>query len=103
MPELMARAIYGWIIFLIISGTYCRAEVSPDERLSYVEKNYYIVHELKYDWQVYDKRYKTYVPYIRAKHANVSSVNFPLDLQAYKGYELVLYSDEEFYLFINAT
>ncbi len=103
MPEPMARAICGWVIFLITSGTYCRAEVSPDERLSYGEKNYYIVHELKYDWQVYDKRYKTYVPYIREKHANISSVSFPMDLQAYKGYELVLYTDEEVYLFINAT
>ena len=32
------------------------------------EGSYYLVHDYQDDWQVFDNRYKAYVPYVREQH-----------------------------------
>ena len=99
----MGRSLFNLHIFLLFLTLTVQAETSPGEQQTYVEKNYFVVHELQYDWQVYDRKYSAYVPYLREKHGNVNSASVPLELNAYQGYELLFYTDQEVYVFVNAA
>jgi len=99
----MGRSLFSLLIFLLFLTMAGQAEVSPGEQRAYVEKTYFVVHEFQYDWQVYDRKYTAYVPYLREKHDNVSSASIPVDLNAYQGYEFVFYTDQEVYVFVNAA
>jgi hypothetical protein len=103
MLKPMGRSLFSLVISLLFLATAGQAEISPGEQRAYVEKNYFVVHELQYDWQVYDRKYTAYVPYLREKHDNVSSASIPVDLNAYQGYEFVFYTNQEVYVFVNAA
>ena len=103
MLKPMERNLFSLHIFLLFLTMTVQAETSPEEQRIYVEKNYFVVHELQYDWQVYDRKYNAYVPYLREKHGNVNSASVPLELNAYQGYELLFYTDQEVYVFVNAA
>jgi hypothetical protein len=103
MLKLMGRSLFSLHIFLLFLTLTVQAETSPEKQRTYVEENYFVVHELQYDWQVYDRKYSAYVPYLREKHGNVNSASIALELNAYQGYELLFYTDQEVYVFINAA
>ena len=67
------------------------------------EGSYYLVHDYQDDWQVFDSRYKAYVPYVREQHEGYSSFSLFFDIENYKGYKLLYRSERENYLFIDAT
>ena len=67
------------------------------------EKSYYLVHDYQDDWQVFDSRYKAYVPYVREQHKDYNSFSLFFDVENYKGYKLLYRSERENYLFIDAT
>ena len=100
------KLLYSFVGLLFGSGC-CQAALTPDneatQRQVYAEKNYYIVHPLHYDWQVYDRQYKVYVPYLREKHANVYTASLSMGILTNQGYDLVLYSDQEMYVFVDAA
>lgn len=65
--------------------------------------SYYLVHDYQDDWQVFDSRYKAYVPYVREQHNDYNSFSLFFDIENYKGYKLLYHSEKENYLFIDAT
>ena len=65
--------------------------------------SYYLVHDYQDDWQVFDSRYKAYVPYVREQHNDYNSFSLFFDIENYKGYKLLYRSERENYLFIDAT
>ncbi|MDZ7898774.1 MAG: DUF4271 domain-containing protein [Arcicella sp.] len=67
------------------------------------ESSYYLVHDYQDDWQVFDARYKAYVPYVREQHKDYNSFSLFFDIENYKGYKLLYRSEKENYLFIDAT
>ncbi|MBC7921804.1 MAG: DUF4271 domain-containing protein [Ferruginibacter sp.] len=88
---------------LLLFGGPGRAATPPSEQRTYVEQQYHVVRDLRYDWQVFDRTYGAYVPYLKPKHGNVSSVSLAVDLAAQRGNELLFYAAEETYLFVNAA
>ena len=66
-------------------------------------KSFYIVHDYQDDWQVFDERYKAYVPYVREQHKGYNSFSLFFDIENYKGYKILYRSEKENYLFIDAS
>lgn len=67
------------------------------------DNSFYIVHDYQDDWQVFDERYKAYVPYVREQHQGYNSFSLFFDLENYKGYKILYRSEQENYLFIDAS
>ena len=67
------------------------------------DKSFYIVHDYQDDWQVFDERYKAYVPYVREQHKGYNSFSLFFDIENYKGYKILYRSEKENYLFIDAS
>ena len=67
------------------------------------EGKYYRVHDLADDYQVYDERAKAYVPYIAEQHASQTALSVYLDLESNRHYSLLLSTNQDGYLFINAA
>jgi hypothetical protein len=65
-------------------------------------KVYYLVHDCHDDWHVYDERYKSYVPYIKDRHADYASFSLFFDVENYKNYKLIYKSSKENFLFIDS-
>ncbi len=64
-------------------------------------KNFALLHDLADDWQVYDNKYESYVPYIKERHQNPKSMSFWLDIAQYKAYQMVFWGESNTFLFIN--
>jgi hypothetical protein len=99
----MGRSLFSLFVFFLFLSVHLHAAISPGEQRAYVEKNYFVVHEFHYDWQIYDHKYNAYVPYLQEKHGSLNAASMPLELHAYEGYELVFYTEQEVYVFINAA
>ena len=67
------------------------------------DNSFYIVHDYQDDWQVFDERYKAYVPYVREQHKGYNSFSLFFDIENYKGYKILYRSEKENYLFIDAS
>lgn len=81
---------------LLPTGLLAKGGLSPDN-------SFYIVHDYQDDWQVFDERYKSYVPYVREQHKDYNSFSLFFDLENYKGYKILYRSEKENYLFIDAS
>jgi hypothetical protein len=81
---------------LIPDAVHAKGGIGP-------ENSYYLVHDYQDDWQVFDARYKAYVPYVREQHKDYNSFSLFFDIENYKGYKLLYRSERENYLFIDAT
>lgn len=64
---------------------------------------YYPVKNLQNDWQVYDETFRTYVPYLPELHSAVPTVSVFIDVESNRNYRLLLFSESDSYLFINAA
>jgi Domain of unknown function (DUF4271) len=82
--------------FLLPTLSLAKGGLSPD-------KSFYIVHDYQDDWQVFDERYKAYVPYVREQHKSYNSFSLFFDIENYKGYKILYRSEKENYLFIDAS
>ncbi|WP_245581690.1 DUF4271 domain-containing protein [Rudanella lutea] len=67
------------------------------------EQRYYAVHSFADDWLVYDEAAKAYVPYLPEIHADAPAVSASIDLESNRHYQLLLYTDTDSYVFINAA
>jgi Domain of unknown function (DUF4271) len=94
------RSLFLFLLFslFLFSSTKVEAKggIGP-------EGSYYLVHDYQDDWQVFDTRYKAYVPYVREQHQDYSSFSLFFDIENYKGYKLLYRSEKENYLFIDAS
>ncbi|MEA5256994.1 DUF4271 domain-containing protein [Arcicella aquatica] len=91
------------IAFLIISGyLFFIPNITAKDTVG-PNNGYYLVHDYRDDWQVFDERYKAYVPYVRELHKDYNSFSLFCDIENYKTYKILYYSSKENYLFINAS
>jgi len=81
---------------LLPNNAIAKGGLSPDN-------SFYIVHDYQEDWQVFDERYKAYVPYVREQHKDYNSFSLFFDIENYKGYKILYRSEKENYLFIDAS
>ncbi|GAB3889651.1 DUF4271 domain-containing protein [Spirosoma agri] len=64
---------------------------------------YYPVHDFHDDFQVYDEGAKAYVPYIVEQHADQTALSTYIDLESNRHYNLLISTQQDGYLFINAA
>lgn len=64
---------------------------------------YYPVHNFQDDFQVYDEASKAYVPYIAEQHADQTALSAYVDLESNRHYNLLIRTQKDGYLFINAA
>lgn len=91
----MQKQFYITILLIFSSTAVSKAyeDVFPE--------NYAMIYDLANDWQVYDEKYQSYVPYIAERHKTPKTISVWLDLEKYKNYQLILAVQKESYLFIN--
>jgi hypothetical protein len=82
--------------FLLPTKTYAKGGIGPDNA-------FYLVHDYQNDWQVFDDKYKAYVPYVRELHKGYNSFSLFFDVENYKGYKVLYFSEKENYLFLDAS
>ena len=92
-----------FLTFLLTSLLFFSSEKAEAKGGIGPEESYYLVHDYQDDWQVFDSRYKAYVPYVREQHKDYNSFSLFFDLENYKGYKLLYRSERENYLFIDAS
>lgn len=67
----------------------------------YVQDGFLKIYDLEDEWQVYDTKYNSYVPYIKDRHVDSKTASFWLNLKKYHGYKLTFYSPKDVFVFIN--
>ncbi|MFD2573919.1 DUF4271 domain-containing protein [Spirosoma soli] len=67
------------------------------------EGRYYPVHNFRDDFLVYDEGAKAYVPYILEQHADQTALSAYVDLESNRHYSLLISTQQDGYLFINAA
>ena len=87
----------------IFSFLFFAAALEADAQGIGPNKVYYLVHDCRDDWQVFDERYKAYVPYIQERHENYSSFSLFFDIENYKNYKILYRSSKENVLFVDAA
>ena len=91
-------------VYFFLLTVYC---LLPNDSIAKgglsADKSFYIVHDYQDDWQVFDERYKAYVPYVREQHKGYNSFSLFFDIENYKGYKILYRSEKENYLFIDAS
>ncbi len=63
--------------------------------------NYIFFKDLQSEWQVFDDKYKAYVPYISSRHKGTKTISFWLDTEKFRHYHLIIKLKKDEYLFIN--
>lgn len=67
------------------------------------EGGYYLIHNFRDDFLVYDEAAESYVPYIVEQHADKTALSAYLDLESNRHYKLLISTRQDGYLFINAA
>jgi hypothetical protein len=93
--SLLSFLLFSFLLFSP-KETEAKGGIGPDG-------SFYLVHDYQDDWQVFDVRYKAYVPYVREQHQDYNSFSLFFDIENYKGYKLLYRSERENYLFIDAS
>ncbi len=88
------RKIYCLFLLLIFATKFTFA--TPID-----SANYLSFKDLQAEWQVYDDKYKAYVPYISSRHKGTKTISFWLDTEKNKPYYLVIKLQKDEYFFIN--
>ncbi len=83
-------------LFLFSQKVEAKGGIGPDNA-------FYLVHDYQNDWQVFDEKYKAYVPYVRELHQGYNSFSLFFDIENYKGYKVLYFSEKENYLFLDAS
>lgn len=93
----MQRSNIIQIVFLLFFSSVTFADNEPNTILP----GYAVIYELADDWQVYDEKYQSYVPYVQERHQESKAMSFWLDVETYRNYYLTFYAYKNTYLFIN--
>ncbi|MFC5409650.1 DUF4271 domain-containing protein [Larkinella bovis] len=83
------------ILVLWTLGSFAQG-VGPNQQ-------FFPVHDFRNDWLVYDQAYRSYVPFIDEQHAQVNAVSFFLDIESNRRYHLLVTTQQDGYLFIDAA
>ena len=87
------------VLLFLFSTVFAQSRVTgvgPDNR-------YYPVHNFRDDLQVYDDGAKAYIPYIVEQHADQTALSVYVDLESNRHYSLLIATQQDGYLFINAA
>jgi hypothetical protein len=87
--------LLGIALFLLSGITTVFADEQPTNA-------YQTVHNLAEQWLVYDKEYKSYVPFLKQMHGTPAALYLELNLDSYKGYILQISAKQAAYMFIQA-
>ncbi|WP_238806886.1 DUF4271 domain-containing protein [Emticicia aquatica] len=91
----MKKILY--IVLLLISSKLFATNVGPNNQ-------YFLVHDYHDDWQVYNDKMKTYIPYITEQHLGYPSHTVFCDIQSNRGYNLLVFAKKaDNFLFINGS
>lgn len=96
----MSRFVFYWLfymVFMLVNATNSLA-IEP-----VLKENYTVIKNLNESWLVFDKKYNDYVPYISSRHFNYQSFTQNFEIDNYKGYNLLIYSPKDAYIFIDGT
>ena len=96
----MSRFVFYWlfyIVFMLINSSHILA-IEP-----VLKENYTVIKNLNESWLVFDKKYDDYVPYIGSRHFNYQSFSQNFEIENYQGYNLLIYSPKDAYIFIDGT
>ncbi|WP_165795902.1 DUF4271 domain-containing protein [Siphonobacter curvatus] len=98
MGSLLTHRLHCFLLFFLcfLAGSTFAQTTGPEE-------GYFLVHDFRNDWRVYDEGMKAYVPYIREIHQDYGSYSVILDLAQNRHYYLLYRSNQENYLFINGS
>lgn len=100
----MSRAAHRFLVFgLLLTFHFSLSTFHSNAQGVGPDSSYFLVHDFADDWQVYDEGVKTYVPYLPERHQNYSSFSLFLNLETARYYQLLLFSEKESYLFLNAS
>lgn len=66
-------------------------------------EQYYPVRDFRDDFLVYDEAAKAYIPYIVEQHGQMTALSAYVDLESNRRYSLLVSTEEDGYLFINAA
>ncbi|MVM31535.1 DUF4271 domain-containing protein [Spirosoma sp. HMF4905] len=97
--SLIHSFIHSLVLLFIVNSAIAQPRttgVGPNGR-------YYPVHDFHDDFQVYDERAKAYVPYIVELHADQTALSVYVDLESNRHYSLMIATQKDGYLFINAA
>jgi Domain of unknown function (DUF4271) len=98
--SLSLRAIVNCLLLIVYcllpTQTQAKGGIGPDNA-------FYLVHDYQNDWQVFDEKYKAYVPCVRELHQDYNSFSLFFDIENYKGYKILYFSEKENYLFLDAS
>ena len=83
-------------LFLLLIFVAKTAFATPIDSANYVP-----FQDLEVEWQVYDDKYKAYVPYVSARHKGTKTISFWLDTEKFKPYHLIIKLKKDEYFFIN--
>jgi Domain of unknown function (DUF4271) len=93
--QIAKRVCFCWCFCLAWTSTRAQ-HVGPNNAFG-------LVHDSQDDWQVYDERFKAYVPYVEERHSGYASYSLFFDFENYKNYQLLYQSPKEVYLFIDGA
>ncbi|GAA4401292.1 hypothetical protein GCM10023187_15350 [Nibrella viscosa] len=88
-----------WVAWLGLTvGVLAQAQegIGPD-------RSFYPVYDFRDDYLVYDESYRTYVPYLNEQHSTIPATSVFIDLESNRHYSILLSSQKDAYLFINAA
>jgi hypothetical protein len=94
------RSFIQFLTFFGISIFFSLSLFSQTFNPNYL-KNFALMHDLADDWQVYDNKYDSYVPYNQERHQNPKSMSFWLDIARYQPYQLLFWAEANTFLFID--
>jgi hypothetical protein len=86
-------------LFLMITTAVAQPRaggIGPGER-------YYPVHNFHDDFLVYDDNAEAYIPYIAEQHTSETALSTYIDLESNRHYSLLISTQQDSYLFINAA
>ena len=98
-----SQPFLGILLWMLILGFLPATSTTVQAKGIGPQDAFYLVHDYRDDWQVFDERYNAYVPYVHEVHKGYSSYSLFFDIENYKSYKLLYYSPKENYLFIDAT
>lgn len=92
----LLHRLHCFLIFFFFGLTAAAQTTGPGN-------GYFLVHDFRDDWNVYDEDLKSYIPYIRELHQDYRSYSLLLDVEKNRHYYLLYKSDQENFLFINGA
>lgn len=95
------KYLLGLVLNVVFLSICCAVSSVLSAQELTLPSQYLVSYDLSDDWQVYDNKYKSYVPYIAQRHGNSKSMGFWLTPSDFERQYLVIFVAADSYFFIN--